>query len=146
MRLYNEIDGTERNETRQEIVARHLRMADSHRGGMELLESILDETGLNMEGLTAGQMEQKELAEHQQNEGLTSEINTSTALISVRDTLDNVADLLRRHPYGYTDGDGEGADILTSGNTTAVLTPKKVDPYADKKPILKNGKLLWVKV
>jgi hypothetical protein len=36
--------------------------------------------------------------------GLTTEINRSSSLVNVSDTMENVADLLRRHQFGYKNG------------------------------------------
>ena len=104
MKIINEIDGTERNETRTEILARHAEMREDHTAKMNFLAEIHRELGLDKVGIEAAAEEQKELAERHQNEGLTHEINTSTTLVSLRDTVESCVEIIRRHPYGYKNG------------------------------------------
>jgi len=105
MKNINEINGTETTLTRAEVLARHSEILANHSRGMELLESIRDETGLNYAGITAAREEQKELAETEQDAGLQTEINTSRDLVRLEDTIEGFVTVLARHPFGFK-GDG----------------------------------------
>jgi hypothetical protein len=105
MKNINEIDGTETTLTRAEILALHAEMNANHKRGMDLLESIRSEIGLNQAGEAAAREEQKELAEDDRDAGLTTEINTSRDLVRLEDTIAGFVTVLARHPFGFK-GDG----------------------------------------
>lgn len=147
MKIIETVNGNEieRLETRDEVKARHALGMDLHRQGMELLESIHAEepyfNNVKIENEKADRVDR----ETKRDEGLTTEINTSQTLVNVGDTVENCRSILARHPYGFRDGDAEGTESLTSEKEVETEQPAvKVDPYAGKKPILKNGKLIWV--
>lgn len=145
MKLIDDNGNVIRNETRQEIIARHSRMMDAHRQGMEFLESIHTEEPYFQNLKAENDRVNRDEYNRKVDSGLTTEINTSQTLVNVGDTMENIRDLFARHPYGFKDGDAEGIELLKGENEEpAALTPEKVDPYAGKKPILKNGKLIWV--
>lgn len=45
----------------------------------------------------------RERVEKEQEQGLTTEINTNSGHIGIRDTLENCAAIIGRHPYGYNE-------------------------------------------
>lgn len=100
-------NGTERNETRQEIVARHQESLRIQQEGFNLLETLRSGDSLyifrgDLKGLAAVRAESlKRKAEAQREEGLTTEINTSKSLVSLRDTVESAAEVIRRHPNGF---------------------------------------------
>jgi len=74
--------------------------------GYDLLESIHAECADHPEMVKTRNEEirlARERAEVVQEQGLTTEINTNTAHIGIRDTLENCAAILARHPFGYSD-------------------------------------------
>ncbi len=117
MKIQN-IDGTERNETRQEILARHAAMMTMHAGQMDLLASFHVGKHFDLiaaENAAADRVDAERLAES----GLQTEINTSKDCVSLRDTLDGCADVLRRHPFGFkdswTDEENKAAEQWAAG-------------------------------
>lgn len=54
------------------------------------------------------------LKEEAEERGLTTEINTSTSLVNIADTMENIMELLARHPYGFKYGsrDSKGNIVL----------------------------------
>lgn len=74
--------------------------------GFNLLASIHEELNDHPEMVKARNEEirlARERIEREQEQGLTTEINTNTAHIGIRDTLENCAAILARHPFGYSD-------------------------------------------
>lgn len=93
MKIQN-IDGTERNETRTEILARHAAMIQRHNEGMALLESIHAEIKAANPAAVEDDFNEREAA---LDAGLTTEINRSTSLVNVADTNENCMAILKRH-------------------------------------------------
>jgi hypothetical protein len=76
--------------------------------GFELLEALKTEPGyVNHPEIVAARREERRLAaeraEREQSQGLTTEINTNAEHVNIRDTLENCAAILARHPFGYKD-------------------------------------------
>lgn len=76
--------------------------------GFDFLESLKNEAGyLNHPDIVSTRKEEQRLAreraEKVRDEGLTTEINTSRDAVSIHDTLENCAAILKRHPFGYRD-------------------------------------------
>lgn len=94
-------NGTERNETRTEILARHAEMVKRHAEGMALLSSIHAEEPYFKQVAEENEKENQRDAERLADEGLQTEINTSTALVNVADTLESCVTLLNKHPNGF---------------------------------------------
>lgn len=136
----------ERNETRQEIVARHNRMRQwSYTDAVKFLDSIHSEEPHFQNLKAENDRANREEMARQVDMGLTTEINTSQDLVNLNDTIENCREILRRHPYGFKDGDAEGAEVL--GIESVALTPEKparVNPYLNKSPKMVKGKLVWV--
>ena len=99
-----DINGNERNETRTEILARHAEMTARHNEGFNLLAEIHAEEPYFQIIAEENRIPLADEAQDKSEKGLTTEINRSTALVNVADTLQNVTTLLRRHPYGYRNG------------------------------------------
>lgn len=159
MKILTDINGKERTGAQRRIVAphvrrqtlaRHARNWEIHRQGMALLDTLrVGKSFYTFQGSTgwtamAEEMKKTRAAVNKEDQGLTTEINTSTSLVSLRDTLDNISDLLRRHPHGYRDGDGEGADVLNPENVVVDEPVAKPNFYQNRRPVMKKGKLVWM--
>lgn len=101
--IIDETTGTERSETRTEILARHARMVDNHAQGMTFLASIHGEIGDWAENERMAKKEQREEAARLADLGLTTEVNTNKELMPVADIVERCSAILARH-NGFKDG------------------------------------------
>lgn len=106
MKLYTiDANGNEvvRNETRQEILARHAEMAKRHAESMELLDSL--HVGKHFEKIAEenARADREEL-EHNADLGLVTLENNKTSCDDATEIMERVAALLSRHRFGYKGG------------------------------------------
>lgn len=96
--------GAERPETRTEILTRHARMEARGLEGSAFLESL--HTGDHFDAIAKENREadQRDFQDAL-DQGLTTEINTSTKLMPVADIVERCQAILARHPFGYRKGD-----------------------------------------
>lgn len=79
-------------------------ITDTYKAAMDLLEAIHAEEPYFQQVARDNRLADRAENEEKADNGLTTEINRSTALVSVTDTMENIVALLKRHPYGYKQG------------------------------------------
>ena len=105
MKINDTITGTERSETRTEILARHGEMRLRHIVAAGMLEEIkrecFDTAAIELDALR----EWNEYNDERADRGLVTLINNSKELMPVADVVERCSAILKRHPYGYKDGE-----------------------------------------
>lgn len=87
-------------------------VSDTYRQACELLEAIKAEEPHFQQIAEKNERANRLAVEEQGEQGLTSEINSSTTITDVSDTVENVAALLRRHRYGFKNGSRNSKGVV----------------------------------
>lgn len=79
---------------------------ETYARGVDLLEAIKSEIPYFQQVAEENGFAFREEQDEKEvnDKGLTTAINTSTSLVSISDTMENIAALFARHPYGYKHG------------------------------------------
>jgi hypothetical protein len=96
---------TERVMSRAEVLEYHAAMLNHSQSMADMLESIKSEIPTFQDYTEATEKDNWEEVERKRDEGLTSEINTSSTMVSLADTIEGCINVLKRHPEGFK-GDG----------------------------------------
>ena len=104
MRTITQENGTERNETRQEILARHDWANRNTVDQMAFLESIHQEEPYFQRIEAENARENRREFEHKRDLGLVTEVNTKTSCGDATEIMESITALFKRHQFGFKGG------------------------------------------